>query len=214
MEPSLENFKLLFPQFEPNLLQEIADNAIVKVVESGETVMRTGQHLASAMILFDGRLKIFREGDDGGEFFLYYIQPGEACAMSLTCLSHQEKSQVTAISIEPTTILFIPMVKVNEWIRQFRTWSDFVINTYRNRFEDALLVLDNVAFRGMDERLEFYLKKQVEMCGCNDLQINHQTIANDLNSSREVISRLLKKMEQRGLVVLHRNHIEFVGRNF
>ena len=83
-----------------------------------------------------------------------------------------------------------------------------MIHTYRTRFEEALAVIDNVAFRGMDERLEFYLKKQVENCGCNDLQINHQTIANDINSSREVISRLLKKMEQRGLVKLHRNHIE------
>ncbi len=213
MERKIENLKYVFQDFEPNLIHDIIDNAIVKEVESGEIVMRTGQHLSSAMILLNGTLKIYREGDEGGEFFLYYLNSGEACAMSLTCLNHQEKSQVTAIAVDSTTILFIPMAKVNEWIRLYRTWSDFVINTYRTRFEDALLVLDSVAFRGMDERLEFYLKKQVENCGCNDLQINHQTIANDLNSSREVISRLLKKMEQRGIVILHRNHIEFIGQD-
>ena len=214
MEASIEQLKQVFNNFEPNLIHEIIENAIVKEVAAGEIVMRTGQHLSSAMVLITGSLKIYREGDEGGEFFLYYIHPGEACAMSLTCLNHQEKSQVAAIAVAPTTILFIPMAKVNEWIRIYRSWSDFVINTYRTRFEDALLVLDNVAFRGMDDRLEFYLKKQVENCGCNDLQINHQTIANDLNSSREVISRLLKKMEQRGILILHRNHIEFLGRNF
>ena len=214
METNIEHLKQVFHDFEPDLIQDIMDNVIVKEVNSGEIVIRTGQHLSSAMILLNGTLKIYREGEEGGEFFLYFIHPGEACAMSLTCLNHQEKSQVGAIAVEQTTILFIPMAKVNEWIRIYRTWSDFVINTYRLRFEDALLVLDNVAFRGMDERLEFYLKKQVENCGCHDLQINHQTIANDLNSSREVISRLLKKMEQRGILILHRNHIEFVGRDF
>lgn len=210
MIKTIEHLKQVFHNFEPNLIQDIHDHAIMKEVAAGEIIMRTGQHLSSAMLLLNGTLKIYREGEDVGEFFLYYIHPGEACAMSLTCLNHQEKSQVAAIAVEPTTILFIPMAKVNEWIRIYRTWSDFVINTYRLRFEDALLVLDNVAFRGMDERLEFYLKKQVENCGCNDLQINHQTIANDLNSSREVISRLLKKMEQRGMLILHRNHIEFL----
>ena len=214
METNIEHLKQVFHDFEPDLIQDIMDNVIVKEVNSGEIVIRTGQHLSSAMILLNGTLKIYREGEEGGEFFLYFIHPGEACAMSLTCLNHQEKSQVGAIAVEQTTILFIPMAKVNEWIRNYRSWSDFVINTYRTRFEDALLVLDNVAFRGMDERLEFYLKKQVENCGCHDLQINHQTLANDLNSSREVISRLLKKMEQRGILILHRNHIEFLGRDF
>jgi CRP/FNR family transcriptional regulator len=214
MKITVEQLNKVFRDFEPDLIQDITNNAILKEVAIGEIVMRTGQHLSSAMILINGTLKIYREGDEGGEFFLYYLNPGEACAMSLTCLNHQEKSQVTAVAVEQTTILFIPMTKVNEWIRIYRSWSDFVIHTYRKRFEDALLVLDNVAFRGMDERLEFYLKKQVENCGCNDLQINHQTIANDLNSSREVISRLLKKMEQRGLLILHRNHIEFLGREF
>jgi CRP/FNR family transcriptional regulator len=208
METPFELLKSRFSEIEPALLEKIADNGTIKEVKSGEMVMRTGQHLSSAMLILSGSIKVFREGEDGGDFFLYYINPGEACAMSLTCLKHQEKSQVAAIATEDSILLFVPMVKVNEWIREYRTWSEFVIHTYRTRFEEALMVIDNVAFRGMDERLEFYLKKQVENCGCQDLQMNHQTIANDLNSSREVISRLLKKMEQRGNVKLHRNHIE------
>lgn len=208
MENALEALRIKFSELEPKLIEEIADFGTLKIVKAGETVMRTGQHLASAMLILSGSIKVFREGEDGGDFFLYYIHPGQACAMSLTCLKHQETSQVSAIAVEDSMLLFVPMTKVNDWIREYRTWSEFVIHTYRTRFEEALAVIDNVAFRGMDERLEFYLKKQVENCGCKDLQINHQTIANDINSSREVISRLLKKMEQRGLVILHRNHIE------
>jgi CRP/FNR family transcriptional regulator len=210
MENGIEALRLEFNELEPKLIEEIADFGTLKIVKTGETVMRTGQHLASAMLILSGSIKVFREGEDGGDFFLYYIHPGQACAMSLTCLKHQETSQVSAIAVEDSLLLFVPMTKVNDWIREYRTWSEFVIHTYRTRFEEALTVIDNVAFRGMDERLEFYLKKQVENCGCNDLQINHQMIANDINSSREVISRLLKKMEQRGLVKLHRNHIEVI----
>lgn len=210
MENAIEVLRLEFIELEPQLIEEIADFGTLKIVKTGETVMRTGQHLVSAMLILSGSIKVFREGEDGGDFFLYYIHPGQACAMSLTCLKHQETSQVSAIAVEDSLLLFVPMTKVNDWIREYRTWSEFVIQTYRTRFEEALAVIDNVAFRGMDERLEFYLKKQVKNCGCSDLQINHQTIANDINSSREVISRLLKKMEHRGLVKLHRNHIEVI----
>ena len=210
MDAAIDLLRDHFSEIEPKLLEQIADFGTIKEVKSGDVVMRTGQHLSSAMLILSGSIKVYREGEDGGDFFLYYINPGEACAMSLTCLKHQETSQVAAMAIEDSILLFVPMVKVNEWIREYRTWSEFVIHTYRTRFEEALTVIDNVAFRGMDERLEFYLKKQTKNCGCNDLQINHQTIANDLNSSREVISRLLKKMEQRGIVKLHRNHIELL----
>jgi len=91
-----------------------------------------------------------------------------------------------------------------------RSWYEFVIHTYRSRFEEVLEVIDSIAFRAMDERLEFYLKRHATSCGCGDLKLSHQEIASDLNTSREVISRLLKKMEQRNLVKLHRNHIELI----
>jgi CRP/FNR family transcriptional regulator len=97
---------------------------------------------------------------------------------------------------------------MEKWAREYKSWYDFVVGTYRNRFEELLQVLDQVAFRNMDERLEFYLKRQSRQGDLRIIQISHQQIANDLNSTREVISRLLKKMEQRGLLKLNRNNIE------
>jgi CRP/FNR family transcriptional regulator len=183
----------------------------VKEVEAGEILIRTGQHLTSAIIVLRGALKIYREGEEGGEFFLYYLHPGQACAMSMSCLRHQEQSQVMGMAVEDSEVLMVPMVKINEWVREYQSWQEFVINSYRNRFEEVLAVLDSVAFRGMDERLEFYLIKESKRIKTNNITVSHQAIANDLNTSREVVSRLLKKMEQRGLLELHRNSIIWKG---
>lgn len=208
MKISIEQLKSKFPNIDSELLAQIANEGVVKEIEAGQVIIRTGELLTSAMIVLTGTIKIYREGDDGGEFFLYYLKSGQACAMSFSCLRNQEASQVMGLAVENSEILMLPMNKVNEWVRDFLSWQEFVINTYRNRFEEVLEVLDSVAFRSMDERLEFYLKKQLNQQKNNDIPISHQAIANDLNTSREVISRLLKKMEQRGLLALHRNHIE------
>ncbi len=212
MKISPEHLKLKFPGIEQELLQQISEHSEVKEVESGEILIRTGQHLKSAIIVLRGAIKIYREGEEGGEFFLYYLHSGQACAMSMSCLRHQEQSQVMGMAVEDSEVLMVPMMKINEWVREYQSWQEFVINSYRNRFEEVLAVLDSVAFRGMDERLEFYLMKEAKRIKGNNLSISHQAIANDLNTSREVVSRLLKKMEQRGLLELHRNNILWLGK--
>ncbi len=206
-----EQLESIFPQFEPRLLQEMENSITVKEFAAGEEIIRTGQSVNSAVLVLSGRLKIYRQAEDGGEFFMYYLGAGQACAVSLSCAARRVDSEVSAVAVDPSSLLFLPLAQMNEWMKTYRTWYEFVIATYRDRFEELLMVLDNVAFRSMDERLEFYLKKQFQSCGCADIPINHQTIANDLNSSREVVSRLLKKMEQRQMVKLHRNHIEIIG---
>jgi CRP/FNR family transcriptional regulator len=211
MKINPEHLKLKFPEIENELLNEISKFGEVNEIEQGEVLIRTGQHLTSVIIVLRGTLKVYREGEDGGEYFLYYLKAGQACAMSLACLRNLETSEVLAIAVEDSEVLLIPIVKVNQWVREYPSWQEFVINTYRNRFEEVLTVLDHVAFRGMDERLEFYLKKQQSINkNSNHIEMSHQAIANDLNTSREVVSRLLKKMEQRGLLKLHRNHIELI----
>ncbi|MFN5681071.1 MAG: Crp/Fnr family transcriptional regulator [Bacteroidota bacterium] len=201
----------VFSQFEPALIESLIDNSIIKSYDANEAIIRTGQFMPSTVLVLEGRVKVYRESDDGSEFFLYYLTPGQACAVSMSCAARMESSQITAIAMESTKLIMFPVQTMNDWMKSYRSRYEFVISTYRNRFEEVLTVLDHVAFRGMDERLEFYLKNQWKSCGCSDIPINHQTIAQDLNSSREVISRLLKKMEQRNMLVLHRNHIEING---
>ncbi|MDR6845990.1 Crp/Fnr family transcriptional regulator [Flavobacterium granuli] len=205
-----EQLKKLFPSFSKELIQDIIANQVIKNFSSGEIIMRTGEYIKNTVLITKGTIKVYREDIDGGEFFMYYLQSGQACALSMVCAINNEKSQIMAKVDEDAELIMVPLPLMDKWMMQHRTWYEFVIGSYRNRFEEVLEVIDSIAFRAMDERLEFYLKRQVEACGCKELKLSHQEIGSDLNTSREVISRLLKKMEQRGLVKLQRNQIEIL----
>lgn len=205
-----QNLKKLFPSFTNSLVEDINANAIDKNFVTGDVIMRTGQYIKNTVLVLSGKIKIYREDDDGGEFFMYYLQPGQACAISMICATKNEQSQIMAKVVEDVELVMVPLPLMDKWMMQHRSWYEFVIDTYRSRFEEVLEVVNSIAFRAMDERLEFYLKRHQDACGCNDLKLSHQEIATELNTSREVISRLLKKLEQRGAVQLHRNHIELL----
>lgn len=203
-------WKKLFPQFEPGLVEIIEKNAVQKTFAASEVIMRTGQYIKSTALVLEGQIKIYRENQDGGEFLMYYLGPGQACAVSMICAIQSETSEITAIAEEETEVLLIPVQLMDELMNQYKSWYQFVIQTYRSRFDELITVVDNIAFHNMDERLEFYLKRHVKNSGKNIIESSHQQIADDLNSSREVISRLLKKMEQKKLVKLSRNMIELL----
>jgi CRP/FNR family transcriptional regulator, anaerobic regulatory protein len=207
---STTNLQQLFPTLEPALLEEMSQIGEIRTFAEGETLMRTGQYIRSTMLLLEGRVKIFREDDEGNEFFMYYLQPGNACALSLVCAIKQETSQLMAKADAPTSALAIPLAQMDKWMMQYRSWYHFVLGTYRDRFEDLLQVIDHVAFRNMDERLVFYLRRHQQQLKTNILPLTHNDIAQELNSSREVITRLLKKLSEKGMVKLHRQAIEVV----
>ena len=154
-------------------------------------------------------VKIYREDDEGNDFFIYYLEPGQACALSMVCASRQQTSEIMAVAIKDTEVLTVPFELIEAWMKKYTSWNNFVLSCYRQRFEELLVTLDHVAFRNMDERLEFYLKRQAEKMS-NQLKLTHQQIATDLNSSREVISRPLKNMEKNKRVVLHRSSIQYI----
>ena len=197
-----------YPLFEDKLVDEIEIQGEFKLFPANEVLMRKGQYIRSTMLVLNGLIKIYREDDDGNEFLMYYLKPGEACALSLVCAAKHEASPIMAKTVTETEVMMVPVDIMSEWMGKFKSWYQFVIETYRNRFDELLITLDNVAFRSMDERLEFYLKRAKEAQQATMLNISHQEIANELNTSREVVSRLLKKMEQKGMVNLHRNAIE------
>lgn len=199
-----------FPAFEKELQQEIQEQGEIRFFKTDEQLMRTGQYFRSTMLILNGLVKIYREDDDGNEFFMYYLQPGQACALSMVCATKQQTSQVMGRAVKDTTVLAVPLSFMDAWMTTYKSWHQFVLETYRSRFEELLVTLDHVAFRAMDERLEFYLRQHEQTLQTATITINHQEIADELNSSREVISRLLKKMEQLGKIKLHRNAIEII----
>ncbi|WP_018616772.1 Crp/Fnr family transcriptional regulator [Segetibacter koreensis] len=204
--------KKLFPTLEEGLVEEMLKHGTIKEFKAGETLLRVGQTIRSTMIILNGLVKLYREDDEGKEFFIYHLDAGQACSLSMVCAAKHETSEVLAKALTDATVLSIPLTFMDEWMSKYKSWYQFVITSYRNRFEELLKTIDAIAFSSMDERLEFYLKSQVKKMG-NNLKITHQEIANDLNSSREVISRLLKKMEAKNWLTIHRNSIEWIKKN-
>ena len=204
--------KKLFPSLEEGLYKELVEHGTIKEVKAGETLLKVGQTIRSTMLILDGLVKLYREDDQGKEFFIYHLNAGQACSLSMVCAAKHETSEVLAKALTDATVLAIPLEYMDQWMNNYKSWYQFVITSYRSRFEELLKTIDAIAFTGMDERLEYYLKKQVEQLG-NNLRITHQEIANDLNSSREVISRLLKKLEAKGWLTIHRNSIEWIKKD-
>lgn len=204
-------FEEVFPSFEKKLRDELQEKSEIKYFKSGEQLMRTGQYFRSTMLIVEGLVKVYREDDQGNEFFMYYLQPGQACALSMVCAAKTEASQIMAKAVRDTTVISVPLQFMDNWMAEYKTWYQFVLETYRSRFEELLVTIDHVAFRAMDERLVFYLKRHKDTLKTNLIEVSHQEIADELNSSREVISRLLKKLEQMGKVKLNRNSIEIIS---
>ena len=209
---NIPTLKILFPNLEESLYNEMVKHGTTKEVKAGETLLKVGQTIRSTMLIIDGLVKLYREDDEGKEFFIYHLNAGQACSLSMVCAAKHETSEVLAKALTDATVLAIPLEYMDKWMSKYKSWYQFVISSYRNRFEELLKTIDAIAFTGMDERLEYYLKKQVEQLG-NNLKITHQEIAGDLNSSREVVSRLLKKMETRGWLTIHRNSIEWLKKD-
>jgi CRP/FNR family transcriptional regulator len=200
----------LFPIFDPALANFIHEKGESKIFSPGEILMRPGQFFKYAMLIVSGKVKLYREGEEGEEFFMYFLEPGSACALSMMCMARNQASTIMAIAVEETEVIMIPIQFMDTLMREYPSWYNFVIETYRLRFEELLNVVDQIAFKNMDERLEWYLKRQVQVLG-NDLNLTHQQIATDINSSREVISRLLKKLELKGKISMERNIIHWKG---
>ena len=206
-----QSLQKLFPALEDALYDELLLHGTVKEIRAGETLLRAGQTIRSTLLILRGFIKLYREDDEGNEFFIYNLQAGQACSLSLVCAMKHQTSEVLAKALTDAVVLSIPLEYMDKWMHSYKSWYQFVITSYRNRFEELLKTIDAIAFSNMDERLEFYLKKQVAQFGTN-LKLTHQEIANDLNSSREVVSRLLKKMEAKHFLILHRNSIEWLGK--
>lgn len=193
--------------FEAELLEEISEVAILKNIKADEELIRPGQYIKSMPLLLSGSIKILRPDANGDELLLYHIERGDTCAMTLTCCLGNTVSEIHAVAEIDTNLLMIPVKKMEEWSRKYKTWRNFVFNSYHGRMMELLESIDNIAFNNMDERLAKYVKDKAEILNSNSIQITHNEIAQDLHTSRVVISRLLKKMEREHKIKLNRSAI-------
>jgi CRP/FNR family transcriptional regulator, anaerobic regulatory protein len=193
--------------FEDSLLNEINQVGTYKDLPEGFKMMEIGDYVRSMPLLISGAIKILREDSDGDELLLYFLERGDTCAMTLTCCLGQTKSEIRAIAEKDTTLIMVPIEKMEQWSEKYKSWRKFVFESYYSRLNELFATIDSIAFLNMDERLLKYLKEKSRISETKTVYNTHQEIAYELHSSRVVISRLLKKLENLGKIELHRSHI-------
>lgn len=206
-----EILKKVFPHLlHPQLVEEIQEVGQLMRFKEGDILIDYGQYIRMAPLVLEGSLKIMRENEDGEELFLYFLNAGESCSMSFTCCLAEKRSSIRAVVDDDVLVLGIPVQFVDQWISKYTVWKNFVLRSYDQRLMELIQTIDTIAFKKLDERLLDYLKQLVKNHDSKHLNITHQQIASDLNASREAVSRLLKKMEKMGDLILGRNKIEIL----
>ena len=196
--------------FEEALLDEIAKVAIYKEFKADDYLIEIGDYIKTMPLLLTGAIKILREDENGDELLLYFLERGDTCAMTLTCCMGQSKSRIRAIAETDGAMLMIPVEKMEEWLTKYKTWRNFVFDSYNVRLNEMLEAIDTLAFMNLDERLYKYLTDKAKVIGNTEIKNTHQEIAYEMHTSRVVISRLLKALELKGKIKLHRNKIEIL----
>ncbi|NKI28004.1 Crp/Fnr family transcriptional regulator [Arenibacter sp. 6A1] len=194
--------------FEPELLEEIKAVGLYKKVNQGEVVMAIGDTVTNMPLLLKGAIKILREDEGGDELLLYFIERGDTCAMTFSCCLGRNRSEIRAVAETKAEILMIPVQYMEHWMGKYKSWQKFILDSYQARMKELLETIDTLAFLKMDERLLKHLQDKAKVTQDDLIYATHQEIAYDLNTSRVVVSRLLKKMENEGKIKLFRNQIK------
>ena len=202
-----EYFKTVF---EEELITEIETLAERASFSAGNVIMDYGQIVRQMPIITKGSVKISRQDEDGHELFLYYINQYETCAMTFTCCMMRNSSEIKAVAEDDVEMLLLPVDVMDKWMMKYPTWKSYIMRTIMLRFNELLKTIDQIAFQQLDERLIHYLSEKSKTHNSTLLNLSHQTIADDLATSRVVISRLLKKLENDKKILLYRNQIKIM----
>lgn len=198
-------------QFEPELLKEMETYGVHHSAKRNDVLLDVGQTVTFMPIIVSGVLKVSRTDESGKEIFLYYVNPNEGCAMTFTCCMQEQQSEIKAVVEEDVEYFTVPVDVMDKWLIHYPSWKNFVMNTIQNRFSELIKTIDQIAFQKLDDRLIHYLKEKSNATGSSLINLSHEQIAHDLATSRVVISRLLKTLENDKRVVLYRNQIKLLS---
>lgn len=207
----MDDIARMYRFLEKDLLEEIREKGVRKIFSANEPLIREGQFISSFPLVIRGLIRISRNNEDGNELLLYYLKENEVCAMSLTCCMANLKSDVMAVAEMETEAIMLPVALLDKWMCEYPSWRQFVMQTFQSRFREMIDTIDSIAFLKLDERLIKYFTGRYRKSGIPSFSGTHQELALQLNTSREVISRLLKKLEKDGKIELSRNFIDFSG---
>jgi CRP/FNR family transcriptional regulator len=207
----LELIRKTFPFLEKGLINEISESSYLNELKTDESILGEGDYIKSFPMVLSGCLRVVRMSDDGNELLLYYLRQGEICSMALTCCMGLQKSNIKMIAEENTELLLVPVDKPEKWMTEYKTWKEFMMYSYRKRFDELLDTIDSISFLKLDERLLRFFTERYKSAASTVFHGTHQDIALQLNTSREVISRLLKNLERKNLIVIFRNSVDYTA---
>jgi CRP/FNR family transcriptional regulator len=196
---------------EKKLIEEIISEGKVMNFKEGEVIMDYGKRVKFMPLILSGSVRVMRRDEEDREILLYYLSSNESCAMAYACCMEDKKSEVKAIAEENVEIIGIPHEKLDEWLVKYPSWKSYIFNSFTQRFNELLKSLESIAFHKLDERLIKYLKKKVKLSGKTSIPLSHNQIAEEMGTSRVVISRLLKQLENEKKLVLYRNEIKLLS---
>ena len=196
--------------FESALIEEIVQVATLRTIPAGSELIDIGETVKGLPLMLEGAIKISNEDQNGDELLLYYLEAGDSCTMTLAWELGEQKSKIRAVTEMPSQLIMIPLPYVEQWTHTYASWRQFIFKSYQKRMEELLETLDSIAFDQLEERLWNYLCEKRRITQSPFLHITHQTIAQEIHSSRVVISRLLKRLEKTNKIHLQRNGIEIL----
>ena len=202
-----QQLKDWIPQLSTAFKDELLNKGYLKHVHEGDVLWHEQSSMRIIPFVLKGALKVIRQDDDGRELLLYYIAPGQSCIMAIYAALNPTVSKIKAVAEEDTELLSIPIQDSTSWITRYPEWTHFIIHLYQQRFEDLIQVLDAVAFSKLEDRVHEWLQKKAQLLQSKTITVTHQQIAQDTGSSREVISRTLKQLENQGRLIMGRNKI-------
>ena len=196
--------------FEPALIAEINRFGQLMHFKEGDVIMDYGKYIRMMPMVIKGTLKVLRKDDQGKEILLYYLSSNESCSMAYSCCLEAKKSEVRAIAEEEVDLFAIPHDKLDEWLCKYPSWKNYIMRSFNERFLELLKSIESIAFHKLDDRLVAYLKEKQRLSGSSVIKASHYLIADELATSRVVVSRLLKQLENDGKILLYRNEIKLL----
>ncbi|ASU35525.1 Crp/Fnr family transcriptional regulator [Mucilaginibacter xinganensis] len=207
----MDKVNIFDSSFEPALIAEIRQFGELMTFKEGDIIMDYGKYIRMMPIVIKGTLKVLKKDENGKELLLYYLSSSESCSMAYSCCLEAKKSEVKAIAEEDVELVAIPHTKLDEWLCKYPGWKNYIMRSFNERFLELLKSIESIAFHKLDDRLIAYLKEKKRLSGSNLIKVSHYLIADELATSRVVVSRLLKQLENDGKILLYRNEIKLLS---
>ena len=206
----MDNNAIFNSTFEPALVEEMQESGEIMNFQEGDVIMDYGKYIRMMPLILKGTIKVLRMDENGKEILLYYLSSNESCSMAYSCCVEARKSEVKAIAEDDVELMAIPHIKLDEWLCKYPSWKNYIMRSFNERFLELLKSIESIAFHKLDERLIAYLSEKKRLSGSSVIKASHYLIADELATSRVVVSRLLKQLENDGRILLYRNEIKLL----